>query len=152
MFELTQDATSLELKYVFDAPRERVWRAWTDPAALKQWFRTTPEFTTPLAEVDLRVGGRFRLGMQQPGVDEMYIATGVYRQIQPPEVLVFTWTWEGSEEPETLVTVDFRSVGSKTEVTLRHEGFETVEARDLHTTGWQGCLSQLAAYTAAKEV
>jgi uncharacterized protein YndB with AHSA1/START domain len=152
MFEKAFNATSLELKYVFDAPRERVWRAWTDPAALKQWFRTAPDFTTPVAEVDLRVGGRFRLGMQGPGVDEMYIATGEYLEIQPPEKLVFTWTWEGTEDPETLVTVELRSAGSKTEVKLRHEGFEAVESRDLHASGWQGCLTQLAAYATVKEV
>ena len=146
------DAASLELKYTFEAPRERVYRAWTDPAALRQWFRTAPDFTTTIAEVDLRVGGRFRIGMQSPGADALYVATGVYRQIQPPEKLVFTWTWEGSEEAETLVTVNFHSVGETTEVTLKHEGFESIEARDLHADGWQGCLSQLAAYVKAKEV
>ncbi len=152
MFEQTFNATSLELKYMLDAPRERVWRAWTDPAALKQWFRTAPEFTTPLAEVDLRIGGRYRLGMQPPDSDEINIATGIYQEIRPPEKLVFTWGWEGSEEPETLVTVDFRSMGSQTEVTLRHTGFEAVEARDLHASGWQGCLTQLAAYAVEEEV
>jgi uncharacterized protein YndB with AHSA1/START domain len=152
MFEQTLHPASLELRYIFDAPRERVFRAWTEPGMLKQWFRAAPNYTTPIAEVDLRVGGRYRFGMKPPESEQVLVATGVYRLIQPPEKLVFTWTWEGAGAPETLVTVEFRQKGRQTEITLTHKNFQDPAERDQHNQGWQGCLTQLAAWLVKMEV
>jgi uncharacterized protein YndB with AHSA1/START domain len=143
-FEQTLHPASLELRCTFDAPWERVFRAWTDPVMLKQWFRAAPNFTTPIAEVDLRVGGRYRLGMKPPESDQVHIATGEYRLIQPPEKLVFTWAWEGAAVPETLVTIEFRQIGHQTEITLTHKNFHDPAERDQHNQGWQACLTQLS--------
>ena len=151
-FEQTLHPASLELKCTFDATCERVFRAWTDPAMLKQWFRAAPDFTTHIAEVDLRVGGRYRLGMQPPESEQVMIATGEYRLIQPPEKLVFTWAWEGAATPETLVTIEFRQKGRQTEITLSHKHFLDPAERDQHNQGWQGCLIQLATYLEKKGV
>ena len=94
MSNLTFDsATMLKIRRYYHASRERVFRAWTNPEQLKQWFAVAEGFTTPIADVDLKVGGRYRLGMQPPGDDGVLIAGGVYQQISPPEKLVFTWRW-----------------------------------------------------------
>ena len=136
---------TLQLTRTFQATRERVFRAWTEPTELQRWFRPDPAYTIPIAEVDLRVGGRYRLGMQQADADA-HIVVGEFREIRSPERLVFTWRWEGEDaDPETLVTIDFHDRGGATEVVLTHERFLTVEARDKHQQGWDGCLAQLAA-------
>ncbi|NJN79719.1 MAG: SRPBCC domain-containing protein [Anaerolineales bacterium] len=138
-------ATMLKLNRVYRASRERLFRSWTDPELLKQWFAVSAGFTTPIAEVDLQVGGKYRLGMQPPGDDGILIAGGIYRQILPHEKLVFTWRWESPDpdEPETLVTVEFHEQEDGTEVVVTHELFTDIPQRDKHKEGWLGCLNQL---------
>ena len=132
----------VELKRVFTAPRARVFKAWTDPGELKQWIAPSDDFSTPIVEVDLRVGKSYRIGMKAPD-GAMYIAIGTYREIVPPTKLVFTWSWEGGEMGETLVTVEFRDMGDSTEVILKHEMFPDENTRDRHNSGWNGCLGRL---------
>jgi len=137
--------TTLRLKRIFNAPRDRVFRAWTDPKELKRWCAPTEEYTTPIAEVDLRVGGKYRIGMKPGNQEVMYVATGVYREVKPPEKLVFSWSWEGEPQSrETLVTLEFRDIGKSTELILLHEFFPDEATREKHNEGWIGCLNQLA--------
>jgi uncharacterized protein YndB with AHSA1/START domain len=135
--------TTLHLRRTFAAPREKVFRAWTDPEELKTWWG--PEgYATPSAEVDLRVGGKYRLGMMKLPNGEIFYLSGIYREVRPPERLVYTWCWEAEPElGETLVTVEFLKVGNSTEVLLTHEFFPTEKARDDHSRGWNGCLDRL---------
>lgn len=137
--------TTLQLKQTFAAPREKVFRAWTDSEELKKWFAPSDEYSTLITEVDLRVGGRYHLGMKPPHKDVIYIVGGTYREVRPPEKLVYTWSWEGAEIDigETLVTVEFRDLGGLTEVVLTHEFFPTEKARQDHEKGWGGCLDRL---------
>jgi uncharacterized protein YndB with AHSA1/START domain len=135
--------TSLTIRRTFPVARERVFRAWTDPAALRQWSCPIG-FTISTAEVDLRVGGRYRMAMHPPESGEPSVAYGTYREINPPERLVYTWQWEGGEMGETLVTVEFRDLGGETEVVLVHEMFPAADVRDLHNQGWAACLEHLA--------
>ena len=82
--------TTLRLTRTFAAPRKKIFRAWTEPEALKKWWG--PEgYATPLAEVDLRVGGRYRLGMRKLPKGDLFYLVGTYREVQPPEKLVYTW-------------------------------------------------------------
>lgn len=134
--------TSLTVRRTVSASRERVFRAWTDPRALRQWCCPVG-FTVAAAEVDLRPGGRYRIAMQPPDAAEPNVAYGTYREVQPPERLVFTWQWEGGEMGETLVTVEFRDLGGETEVVLVHERFPAADLRDLHAEGWNACLEHL---------
>jgi uncharacterized protein YndB with AHSA1/START domain len=136
---------ALMARRILRVPPDRAFRAWTEAAELKRWFAAAADFTTPLAEVDLRVGGHYRLGMQPPGSQELFVATGVYQEIAPPHRLSFTWRWEGAEpnEPETLVTVKFDPHPEGTELTLTHERFASTASRDQHAIGWDGCLDQL---------
>ena len=118
---LPTDATELVLRHTYDAPLERVYSAWTDPEQLKRWLRPTDEIEAVLAEVDLRIGGVYRLGYQVPGVAGEHVVAGTYREIVANEKLVFTWQWESHPDfqgEETLVTVEFDEVDGQTEVTL----------------------------------
>jgi uncharacterized protein YndB with AHSA1/START domain len=138
-----QSDTTLQIKRTFKAPREKVFNAWTDPAVIKQWFAPTDEFSVPVAEVDLRVGGKYRIAMQAPD-GARHIAVGAYREIDAPRKLVFTWTWEQRPMPDTLITIEFNERAGATEVVLTHELFPSVEERDHHNQGWIGCLDRLA--------
>jgi uncharacterized protein YndB with AHSA1/START domain len=133
----------IHITRTFAAPREKVFRAWTEPQELKKWWAAGPGYTTPIAEVDLRVGGRYRLGMKPPDKDVVHIVGGAYREVQRPSRLVYTWVWEGSSAPGTLVTVEFRDQGASTEVTLVHEPFADSQSREQHLAGWTGCLDRL---------
>jgi len=138
-------ATILELHRPIRTSREKVFAAWTDPAQLRKWFAVSDGFTTPIAEVDLKVGGRYRLGMKAPGENPLLIVGGVYQEIVHPERLVFTWRWESADtnEPETLVTVEFLEHDDGTHVRLKHELFTNASQRDKHGEGWMGCLDNL---------
>jgi uncharacterized protein YndB with AHSA1/START domain len=144
----TQEEVVLRLSRRFDAPRERVFDAWTNPEVLRRWWAAQPNMDTPIAEVDARPGGRYKLAMRDTDTGETHTLVGEYREVQPPERLVYTWNWEsnvdamrGSED--TIVEVDFRDVGDATEVVVTHSGFGSAEIRDLHAHGWNGCLDNL---------
>ncbi len=139
---------ALRAERTFDAPREAVFAAWTNPAVLRRWWASEPGWRSPSAEVDLRVGGRYRLSMGEPDGGPVHTVTGEYTEVRPPERLAYTWAWEG-DPPEmdgsagTLVTVEFAEDDGRTTVTVVHTGFATDRARDLHEGGWGGCLDSL---------
>lgn len=140
--------TTLRLRRTFAAPRERVFRAWTDPKELKRWWGPKG-YSTPTADVDLRVGGRFRFGMVKLPKGDLFYLSGTYREVRPYDRLVYTWVWEVEPEfGEALVTVEFRDRGHSTEVVLAHELFPTEKARDDHDKGWTSCLDRLASVLA----
>jgi len=139
----TSDVPALRLERTFAAPRERVFRAWTDAAELSRWFAPTDEHTTKVIELEIRVGGRYRVEMHAPS-GNVHTVTGIFREIDPPERLVFTWAWEGKDMGETLVTLEFQDRGGSTDLVLTHELFPTQELRDEHNRGWDGCLTRLA--------
>jgi uncharacterized protein YndB with AHSA1/START domain len=144
----TQEAVVLRLSRRFNAPRERVFEAWTNKDVLRKWWAAQPSWDTPVAEVDARPGGSYRLAMRDPESGETHTLVGEYREVTPPERLVYTWTWESnvdamSGSENTLVEVDFREDGDATEVVVTHSGFATPELRDMHTHGWNGCLDNL---------
>ena len=107
---------ALQMKRTFQAPRERVFRAWTDPKELAQWFHASPDYSTLVPEMDLRVGGKYRMEMHHKG-GNVHRLGGTYREIEPPEKVVFTWRWEADPNAdESLVTVEFRDLGQSTEI------------------------------------
>ena len=135
---------------LLDAPRRRVFAAWTDPEQAARWWGPKG-FTSVSCTMDVRVGGEWRRVMLSPeGVE--YRARGIYREIVAPERLVFTYAWERNPEHpqhETLVTLTFANLGGKTELTLRQAVFETVAARDDHHGGWSSCLERFTEYLAS---
>jgi uncharacterized protein YndB with AHSA1/START domain len=150
------DITVLEITRIFDAPRERVFDAWTVREEWQSWIG--PEgIDCEVPTLDARVGGRYKVIMRL--TDGRIIPVGgVFREVDRPQRLVFTWKWEGEGEPagegdavDTLITLTFRDVAGKTELTLRHEGLRTVENRDSHGKGWNSALNKLVAYLARRE-
>lgn len=138
-----KSGNTLVLKRTFPASRERVFEMWTSAELLKRWFAPSQEMSVPVAEVDARKGGSYRIVMQNKDGDT-YSPSGIYEKVVPNEQLVFSWKWADSELI-TRVSVEFRALGnSKTELTLTHEGFPETGIRDRHKEGWEGCLSQLA--------
>jgi len=139
-------ADGLKIVRIVPAPREKVFKAWTDPTEIKQWWGP-PGFTTPLAEVDLRVGGAYRIAMKPPDGEVLYVS-GVYREVKPPSKLVFTWAWDEDGAPghESLVTVLFNERNGATEIVFSHERFKDAESRDNHAEGWNGLFDMLAAH------
>jgi len=143
----TQERPSLALVRKFDAAPGKVWRALTEPELLKQWMRPNDSTKMSTAEIDLRVGGRYRIVMR-PADGEEHDVRGVYREIVPNRKLVYTWAWKSTSERESLVTIELRAAGGGTELTLKHEQFVDEEARDKHQHGWNGCLAGLERFLA----
>jgi uncharacterized protein YndB with AHSA1/START domain len=137
----TNTENSLVIKRTFAASPERVYQAWIDPAVLTQWMGPG-NITVSVAETDIRVGGAFKIVMDEPD-GETYTASGTYEEIVENEKLVFNWTWDHVEEI-TLVTIELSATSNdETELTLTHTGFAEKEARDHHEEGWNGCLDKL---------
>ena len=106
------------------------------------------EVKTVRAETDLRVGGRYYIGMLTP-TGEAHDVSGVYREVIPNEKLVFTWAWKTTPERESLVTLTFKGDDGGTLMTLTHEQFFDEEARDRHQTGWNGAMPKLEKFLAS---
>jgi uncharacterized protein YndB with AHSA1/START domain len=140
----TENESALHVTVGLDcrAPRKKVFETWTRPEWLKKWFRADEGMTCSLAEVDLRVGGRFALAMAIPGRDETRFH-GIYQVVHPDEALVYTW--EGGEGPHvTLVTALFVDRGSGSRVEFTHGIFATPESKTQHVLGWMMCFKMLA--------
>ena len=144
----------LVLTRVIDAPREKVFRAWTDPALLVRWFAPLP-WTTPHAELDVRPGGATLIVMRGPDGKDLP-NRGVYLEVVESERLVFTdaytKAWEPSPKPFMTVILTFEDLGGKTRYTARVRHWtaadrETHEKMGFHQ-GWGLCADQLAALVA----
>jgi uncharacterized protein YndB with AHSA1/START domain len=151
---LKPDDATLIIKRVLNATPERAFRAWTSAEHIQQWMRPEPGMVVPLASMDLRVGGKFRIQMKMPD-GEFFTAVGEFREVKAPERLVYTWDWEkdgsGAEFGEvegkpSLVTVEFLKRGERTELVLTHSRFATVESRDSHARGWGKILESFAGF------
>src|SRR5262245_7544487 len=115
MKQALNQETELCIERIFDAPRELVIRMWTDAAHLRRWCCPSG-FTIPHSEGEIRVGGRFRTCMRSPEGENHWLS-GTYREIAPPERLVFTHAWQdadGSSGHETIVTVTLEEQAGKT--------------------------------------
>ena len=144
----------LVLTRLIDAPRENLYRCWTEPALLKQWFAPKP-YETPIVEVSVRPGGSNLIVMRGPDGTDMP-NRGVYLEIVPNERLVltdaFTEAWQPSAKPFMTVVLTFEKQGDKTLYTARVHHW-TVEDREAHEkmgfhVGWGICTDQLAALAA----
>ncbi|MDA4129526.1 MAG: SRPBCC domain-containing protein [Thaumarchaeota archaeon] len=132
----------LSIRRVFAAPPEKVYRAWTDPEALKRWWRVAENWTTSFVEVDLRVGGKFALATKPPA-GELHVVRGEYLEIDPQRRLVYTWQVEGKDEETNFVEVQFRSLGeNSTELLIFHRQL-TKRSAENSEIGWMGVLVSL---------
>jgi uncharacterized protein YndB with AHSA1/START domain len=136
---------------MIDAPPAKVYRAWTEPELIKQWFAPQP-WTTPFAETDVRPGGSSLVVMRGPDGNE-FPNRGVYLEVIKNERLVFTdaytKAWEPAEKPFMTVILTFENVGGKTRYTARARHWNVAD-REMHEQmgfheGWGKCTDQLAA-------
>lgn len=138
------EAPVLRLSRHFEAPREVIFRAWTDPAWLVRWMGPR-ECTCPHAETDLRDGGALKIAIRDKEGNDHW-AHGVYRLVDPPARLEFTWRWEqedGTLGHEMLIVLEFHDRNGGTEFHLTQTNFATEESRDQHQGGWTGALECL---------
>ena len=157
---MTRSATSsahasLILRRVFNAPIERVFDAWTKAEVLARWFGPVG-FTVTASAIDLRTSGEYIIAIRSPeGVAIRHF--GAYVEVTPPERLVFTWRLEnqacgGSKNQcaETLVSIDFKSVGQSTEIQLTHEKLPSKAAYDGHEFGWNSTFDSFEDFVLTK--
>ena len=145
----SESARTLTITRRIAAPRDAVFRAWSDPAELAKWWG--PEGTNATVDqMDFRPGGGWRTSMINDKGDA-YVCSGVYRAIAPPERLEFTWAWEtdGARGHETVVILEFHERGGGTEMVFRQSLFETPEGTRLHNEGWTSSLDRLERILAA---
>jgi uncharacterized protein YndB with AHSA1/START domain len=142
-----QERPSLTLRRHYRVAPDKVWRAWTDPQALKIWFGPEEIVSVPLVEVDLRVGGRFRVTMLAAD-GETHDVSGAYQELVPNRKLVFSWAWRSTPERESRVTVLIEPDGNGCELVLTHEQFFDEAARDGHKHGWTGAMVKLEQWLA----
>jgi uncharacterized protein YndB with AHSA1/START domain len=146
MDQATREKPFLNLVRSYPVAPEKVWRAWTDAQALKKWWGPGPGDPVAVAELDVRVGGRFRIVFGgAKGTD--HEVQGTYKEVVPNRKLVFTWTWpKTTPERESLVTIVFKASADGTELDFRHEQLFDEKVRDDHKRGWSGSLEKLAAF------
>ena len=135
---------ALVITRTLNAKPEDVFKAWIDPKQVAEWYG--PEgFTNEIHEFDAREGGAYRLTMK--GSDGEHPLRGVFKTIQTPKKLVLTWQWEkegeGSMGGESEITVEFKDVGGKTEMTMTHAKLANEKSKEMHNMGWSSSFNKL---------
>jgi len=134
----------LVLEKCVHAPPATVFKAWTDPDRMKQWF-APDDMQVSRTEAELRVGGRYLIEMRDPESGRQYTVSGEYLEVVEDRKLVFDWKWHDGVE-RTVVTVEFEARDAGTRVKLTHRGFGRKEYADNHREGWASCLGNLEDY------
>lgn len=139
---------TLEIVRDFDAPRDLVFKAWTDPAMLPQWF--CPEgCDLPFQRFDPRVGGTYRVCLRGKESGTEWWMQGEFREIDPPERIVMTHVWDDvarRPDVDSVITVRFEDLGGRTRMHFHQVRFVSVFERDDHRGGWNGCFNRLQQF------
>ena len=152
MPDASLDVNTLRITRIFDATRERVFDAWTRQDQFVQWI-CPPGVEVTTCEIDVRPGGAWRVGGHHDA-GHVFASSGIYVEITRPERLVFTWAHHVDGDfakprgHETVVRVELRALGDRTELTLIHGSFADAPGRDNHNAGWTGSFDKLEAYLA----
>ncbi|TMK38435.1 MAG: SRPBCC domain-containing protein [Actinobacteria bacterium] len=126
----------------FAASAEEVFDAWTSPEVMRRWFHPAPDWDTPEAEVDLRVGGKVRVVMRRPDGTQGE-GQGEYTLIDRPHRLAMTWTFDEDPSNEQVIELSFSESEGSTTVLMVNRGISTDERRDAQDAGWHGCFNEL---------
>ena len=133
---------TVKIERTFTARAEDVFDAWTSPEVLRRWFHVGPDWETPVAEVDLRVGGGVRIVMRTPAGEDRG-ARGEYTVIERPTRLAMIWSFDDDPANEQLIELSFSEADGATTVLFVNTGIATDDRRDSQDRGWNGCLDQL---------
>jgi uncharacterized protein YndB with AHSA1/START domain len=132
----------VRIERTFAAPAEDVFDAWTSPEVMRRWLHCGPDWQTPVAEGDLRVGGSVRVVMRKPD-GRLSESKGEYVEIDRPHRLVMAWTFDDDPSNVQRIELSFSESDGSTVVVMVNSGISTGERRDAQDRGWQGCLEQL---------
>jgi uncharacterized protein YndB with AHSA1/START domain len=141
---------AVHLSRTFPAPREEVYRAWTEPDSVRRWFGTRASNVQDV-KADVREGGSYSITMRWPPTFRTIRVVGTYLEVEPPERLVYTFAWKPVPLPafgmrDSKVTVLFRQREGGTEVALTHELLDNARLRGFHRWGWEGTFKRLARF------
>ena len=140
---------SLTITRRFRASPQKVYAAWTSAENLIQWFAAAQAKPGSIkADLDVRVGGRYRISFTDENSGEYHEVGGLYREVVPNERLKFSWAWHSTPERESQVTIELKGDASGTLMVFRHEQFADQAARDNHERGWNKFLDVLQQYLA----
>lgn len=140
---MTEDAhLVVRVERAFEAAAEQVFDAWASPEVMRRWLHPGPDWSTPEAEVDLRVGGQVRVVMRRPDGSEIE-SRGRYTIIDRPRRLVMTWTFGDDPSNQQRIELTFTEAGGSTTVLLVNSRISTDERRDAQDWGWHACLLEL---------
>jgi uncharacterized protein YndB with AHSA1/START domain len=137
-----EELGELEVRREFAAPPPEVYAAWTTPRRLQRWFRPSEGAAVQRVDVDLTVGGRFRIDLSTADGDPLTYS-GVYRALAPPRELEFSWTPYGRGDLEAVVTVTLEPAGAGCLLCLAHRGTSPEAAAEEHRAGWEAVLDML---------
>ncbi len=151
---MANDDLSLTASRTFVASPQSVFSAWADPNGLRSWWEpggTTVEST----QIDLRVGGLYRIKSTAPQRNLTIVISGVYQDVNTPHSLVYTWTWQEADDTllvkDSLVTVNFNTLDTQTQIVLVHTGFPSLLVRNRHVDGWQQTLESFDSYLSTRK-
>ncbi|HEY4125161.1 MAG TPA: SRPBCC domain-containing protein [Rhizomicrobium sp.] len=151
--DIATEERTLVITRMFDAPRELMFKLWSDPEHLIRWMGPR-DYPAMKVDNDFRVGGKWRIGLHAVNGSEDLWQSGVYREIEPPRKLAFTFAWEGMKggtpPNETFVTLELEDVNGKTRMTFKQFLFDTVGNRNGHRGGWNTSFDRLDDYLAEK--
>jgi uncharacterized protein YndB with AHSA1/START domain len=134
----------LVITRIFEGPPARVFDAWLTRKEWQSWIG--PEgVDCDVSLLEPHVGGRYRLEMRMTGGGRIVVA-GIFKVIDRPRTLSFTWGAEGDPSRQSFITLTFTELEGKTELTLRQEGLGTASNRDEHERGWNSTLNKLSLY------
>lgn len=159
MSDNTSAKDAIVIERTFEAPVATIWQLWTQPESFKQWYGPTG-FTIPVAEMDVRVGGKRLICMASPDGSMKMWTTGEYTDVAPTERLVYTDS--PADENGTImapsamgmpddypmtteVTVQLEDLGERTKMIMTHAG---IPADSPGATGWEQAFTKMAAHIA----
>jgi uncharacterized protein YndB with AHSA1/START domain len=146
---VTEDSAQVvRIERTFDALAEDVFDAWTSPEVIERWFRPARGWRKPSAEVDLRVGGTVRVVMRDPSGAPVE-AGGEYTEIDRPNRLAFTWTFDDDPSNEQLIEIEFTERDGATTVVFVNSNISDTERRDAQYDGWRTCIDNIEGALAA---
>ena len=138
------DGAELQLARHYPVAPEKVWRAWTDPQVLSQWFGPGETNSVTHAALDVREGGRYSIRFRTPDGEEHGVS-GFYQVVEPLRKLAFSWAWQSTPERVSLVTIELQPRNGGTDLAFCHNRFFDSQARDNHLRGWTGTMAKLDA-------
>ena len=144
--------TTLRMQRSFDAPAQAVFDAWTSEEVMRRWWHAGRDWETPVATVDLRIGGDVRVVMRNPHTGEEYGGGGKYTEIDPPRRLAFTWFWDNDPDSvRQLIELDFEEAGGVTLVRFTHRDLWNEDAVRSHESGWSTAFDNLERALAERQ-